>query len=427
MSRELHKAILGELHLSKGETRPASWLSCSPRKWEAALAWLDLSGLAIYFLQRMQSTHRLHLLPDDVAQALERRAAANRIRSEAILGEFRTFIDAFEQTGVKYSVLKGISLLPDYCPEMAFRTQYDHDILVAPESFDGAGRALVGTGFHPRIEVSAEAPLVYRKVDPEIRFSQRSEALYSPRLERSIDLHRRLWEVDEERIHIRLSDDFLDRSHRRLWEGIPFTALCDEDCLLFQILHAFKHILRNWCRLSIFLEISWFLNRRAADSAFWHRFAGRIQNVRWAPEATLLVFMLAERLFGGTIPAPLRDPLRSPLAPALQLWIERYGRHSALSNFHGDKSSLFLHREFVDSPSEWSMVQRRRLFPLHRPHRPPALVFQRGFSALGRIWMEKAHALRRLRFHGFAGLRYVVEYPRWIVLRRLRLADSGNL
>jgi len=55
------------------------------------------------------------------------------------------------------------------------------------------------------------------------------------------------------------------------------------------------------------------------------------------------------------------------------------------------------------------------------------VVFQRGFSALGRIWMEKAHALRRLRFHGFAGLRYVVEYPRWIVLRRLRLADSGNL
>src|SRR5678816_1660593 len=136
------------------------------------------------------------------------------------------------------------------------------------------------------------------------------------------DRHRKLWEGDEERIHIRLYDDFLDRSHRRFWEGIPFIALCDEDCLLFQILHAFKHILRNWCRLSIFLEISWFLSRRAADSAFWHRFAGRIQNVRWAPEATLLVFMLAERLFGGTIPAPLRDPLRSPLAPALQLWIE---------------------------------------------------------------------------------------------------------
>jgi hypothetical protein len=196
---------------------------------------------------------------------------------------------------------------------------------------------------------------------------------------------------------------------------------------LFQVLHAFKHILRNWCRLSVFLEVAWFLNRRSSDSAFWSGFAARIETVRWAREATYLVFTLAEQLFGGVIPGRLRDALRSPLTPPLDLWIERYGRQSAVSNFNNDKCSLFLHREFVDDPSEWAAIRRRRLFPLQRPHRPPAVVFQRGFSAIGRIWMEKSHAFRRFKFHGSAGLRYLIEYPRWVVLRRLRLAESGNL
>ena len=419
MSPILHQVMLDELNLSKGETSPVHWQSFSPREWERAFAWLDLSGLALYFLRRMKSANRLGVLPAHAIEELEKRNAANQLRTEVILQEFRSFTDAFEQERVKYAVLKGVALLPDYCPAMAFRTQYDHDVLVAPDSLNAAQRALERAGFRPKLEGNGEAPLVYRKPEPEIRFSQKSEALYSPRLERSIELHRTLWEEDEERIHIRLPDDFLERSQLRRWEGISFMALCDEDCLLFQILHAFKHILRNWCRLSIFLEVAWFMNRRSSDSTFWRRFAGRIKRVRWAREATLVVFKLAEQLFGGVIPAEVRD-LRSPLTPALQLWIERYGRQSALSNFHGDKSSLFLHREFVDDASEWAMIRRRRLFPLHRPHRPPAVVFQKGFSALGRIWMEKAHALRRLRFHGLAGLRYVVEYPRWIVLRRLR-------
>jgi hypothetical protein len=318
-------------------------------------------------------------------------------------------------------------LLPDYGPAMALRTQYDHDFLIAPQSIDTARTVLERAGFHARSDGGADAPLVFRRVEPEIRFPRKSQALYSPHLGRSIDLHQTLWDCGEERIDVSLSDDFFQRSQLRSWEGTTFRALCDEDCLLFQILHAFKHILRNWCRLSVFLEMAWFLDRRSSDSVFWHGFAGRIENVRWAREATLLVFTLATQLFGGVIPAELRDTLKSPLAPALHLWIERYGKKSALSNFHGDKCSLFLHREFVDDPSDWAAIRKSRLFPLRRPHRPPAVVFQRGFSALGRIWMEKAHALRRLRFHALAGLRFVAEYPRWIVLRRMRLAESGNL
>jgi Uncharacterised nucleotidyltransferase len=425
MTRTLQQMILNLLDVNRGDLparRP--WKSFSDREWKQALAWLDLSGLAIYFLRRMTRTNSLSFLPDLVRAELERRGANNRLRSTEILQEFRTIIDAFEESHVKYAVLKGIALLPDYCAGLEFRTQYDHDVLIAPESFEAARNALECSGFRCRNEGNEESVVVYRKTDPEVRFSQNSEALYSSRLGRSVELHRTLWEESEERICVRLSDDFLERRQIRDWEGISFSALCDEDCLLFQILHAFKHILRNWCRLSIFLEVAYFINGRSNDLAFWRSFAARIENVRWAREATMIVFTLAEQLFGAAIPARLQSSLKSPLSPVLNLWIERYGRYSAVSNFHGDKCSLFLHREFVESSSEWTMIRRRRLFPFHRPHRPPAVVFQRGFSAIGRIWMEKAHALRRLMFHSLAGLRYVLEYPRWIVLRRL--AESGD-
>lgn len=429
MNRTLHDVILHQLSVTNDKPHPPMLrASFSKREWDQALAWLDLSGLAIYFLQRIESSAAFYTLPEQVRTELERRRADNRQRTAGIKQEFAVLVKSLEQAHVKYAVLKGVSLLPDYCPDLELRTQYDHDVLVDAASFAAAGEALQNKGYHCKVGGDeGSAVVAYEPPQTEIRFSRNSEALYSSRLGRSVEVHRTLWEETEDRIRVNLSDDFLERRQFRHWGDLGFMALSDEDCLLFQVLHAFKHILRNWCRLSIFLEIAHFLLRRASDAEFWRSFARRIEDVRWAREATLIVFTLATELFGAMVPAQVQDALRTPLSPALNLWIERYGRRAALSNFHGDKCSLFLHREFVDSPSEWAVVRRRRLFPLRRPHRPPAVVFQRGFSTFGRIWMEKAHAFGRLRFHGLAGLRYVLEYPRWIVLRRLRLAESGDL
>src|SRR5678815_4574595 len=386
MKRTLRHAILDQLNVRDATIPPMLPTSFGRRDWDQTLAWLDLSGLAIYFLQRVQSSGALYTLPDFATAELQKRGEDNRLRAQAILQEFRTLVEAFEHARVNYAVLKGISLLPDYCPALEFRTQYDHDLLVDADTFNRACTALEHTGYRRKDGGDEESVAVYRQVQPEVRFSQNSEALYSARLGRSIEVHRALWEDNEDHISIGLPDDFLERTQTRYWEGIRFTALSDEDCLLFQVLHAFKHIVRNWCRLSIFLEIAYFLGKRAGDSAFWSSYAERIGPVRWAPEASLIVFTLAERLFGATIPAELQRVLRTPLSPALNLWIERYGRHSALTNFHDDKCSLFLHREFVDSPSEWASIRRKRLFPVRRPHRPPAVVFQRGFSNIGRVW-----------------------------------------
>src|SRR2546426_4391090 len=70
----------------------------------------------------------------------------------------------------------------------------------------------------------------------------------------------------------------------------------------------------------------------------------------------------------------IRRPPRSTLFPYTTLfrsalWIERYGRPSALANFRSNKYSLFLHREFVEDPAAWAGIRRQRLFPARRPHR----------------------------------------------------------
>ena len=123
MTRTLQQMILDLLDVKRGDLparRP--WKSFSDREWEQALAWLDLSGLAIYFLRRMTRTNSLSFVPDLVRTELERRGANNRLRSTEMLREFRTIIDAFEESHVKYAVLKGIALLPDYCAGLEFRT-----------------------------------------------------------------------------------------------------------------------------------------------------------------------------------------------------------------------------------------------------------------------------------------------------------------
>jgi hypothetical protein len=422
MKRSLQQAIVDQLSITREAGPEQPWTSFGKREWGRALAWMDLSGLAVYFHHRMTGSNALAAIPDGPWKTLERRSVDNRQRMEDIVQELGILSESFSKGGVEYAVLKGIALIPDYCPDPALRSQYDHDILVNPQSRNAAEAVLETAGYR-RKNSEGESVIVYRQAEPEIRFSQYSEGLYSRLLRRSVELHLTLWEDTEDKVRVNLPDDFLERSQMRDWRGLRYMALSDEDSLLFQVLHAFRHILRNWCRLSIFLEIAHFLNRRFDDSALWENFARRVQKIRWAPEASMVVFTLAKQLFGGTVPQQLGS-LKTALSPVLNLWIERHGRRAALANFRADKCSLLLHQEFVDSPSEWSMIRRRRLFPSHRPHRPPAVVFQRGFSKAGRLWMENVHAVRRVGFHAVAAIRYFLEYPRWIFLRRLRLAES---
>lgn len=420
MSRSLRRAIVTELGAPASPSFDlAFWHSLSGLEWSHVLDWLDLSGLALYFWQKMKSQHAENALPSFVQERLARCYEENCVRVAAIRREFSTLNDLFDDAGVQYAALKGLALVPHYCPEPAHRTQYDHDYLIGINSLARAEAVLHRSGYKPRFS-GGNRHLVYFRPAPDAFPSEPQTSLYSAGLERSIELHVRLWDRGEEYFEVELPEDLLERGCRRSWQGLEYWDLSDEDGLIVQVLHSFRHILHNWCRLSVFLEISHFLRQRTSDPDFWARYRNRISKLRWVPEASAVVFKLTQELFGGYAPAGLSSMIQPRLSSILDEWIQRYGVSGALDNFCGNKSSLFLHREFVTDRSMWAEVRRRRLLPFHRPHQLPEVLFNHGPSGLRRRLAQHLHGLRRLKFHAFSAVRYACESPRWQFHRMLR-------
>ena len=186
MRQSLPETILGQLRLPEAHPeRP--WESFDEREWERTLAWLDQGGLALYFRHHLKRTKGLDALPDHVRAKLDRRSDDNQQRVADTVRELKTLSEAFATAGIRYAFLKGISLTPDYCPDPAARTQYDHDVLVSPTSLERAESVLSKAGYR-RKHTPEKQYVVYCPPEPEVRFSDNSEARYAPTLGRAIEL-----------------------------------------------------------------------------------------------------------------------------------------------------------------------------------------------------------------------------------------------
>lgn len=395
------------------------------RDWQKTFAWLDLSGLALYFRQCVLEVDAQAVLPCAVLERLDENHADNRARVACMAEEFAQLNSLFRKFDVRYAALKGLALVPEYCPEANLRTQYDHDYLVDVDSMSRVEEALRQSGYR-RKESNGEHPVVYLFPRSVAVSGASLQNLYSPDVPRRLEMHVRLWDTGEEKIAIGLPGGFLQRVRKRNWRGVEFTALQDNDALLHQVLHALHHMLHNWCRLAVFHEIAHFLRLRSNDEVFWKRYRERVENHRWLPEASGLVFSMAADLFGVPVPAAAAPCTTAALTPAMRLWIQRYGTGLALGNFRASKLSLFLQREFMEDAETWREVRRRRLLPVQRPHRVPL-----GSTATlgGRVaahCAQAAHTVRRLAFHLSSCLRYGWESYWWGRAKRSREADVGE-
>jgi hypothetical protein len=188
---------------------------------------------------------------------------------------------------------------------------------------------------------------------------------------------------------------------------------------MFQVLHAFRHILECWCRLYSFLEIAYFLNQRRSDSAFWRQFVERIRISPLLLQMAGVVFSLAAGIFGAAVPAIVDVEVIQPMRRPLLLWVNRYGRGSALSNFAGNKHSLLLHRELVPDDETWREIRRKRLFPLHWPARAAQASTSSLSSRLAAGWRQGFYIARSLLHHTIATAQFAWESARW---ERIKIA-----
>lgn len=421
MDRTLAEAIVSTLEVSRAsQARFARLESFPPRAWKQTLPWLDRSGLALYFLQQLRDARAEKMIPAEARRRLARNFDANLQRVGEMTEEFRTLNRGLEAAGIEYAVLKGFSLIPDYCPDACLRTSYDFDYLLHPESLGEVHRVLMAAGYVFGRE--AEGHRVYVQAKNPCRLPSSLEESYSAQLGREAELHFRLWNTAEEKIHLEPPGDPLRRAQRRTWNGCAFQTLSDVDQLIFQGLHAFWHMLHGGCRLSNLYEVARFLAGRSSDSGFWGGVREQLEVRRELGQALGVVFLLTTSLYGGEVPAEVRPDTTAGLAPARRLWVERYGRDLAFRNFSGNKFGLFLHREFLEDGAAWREIRRRRLFPLHRSSRAAqgsAHLFSPGVSREVRGYMFRWLASRLLGPVGYA-----FEWPRWHWLRRKTLRAS---
>jgi hypothetical protein len=376
-------------------------LSLSEKEWQKLLNWLDISGLALYFLDRMTELHLCDMLPPGVLVRLQQNLRDNIERTRGMIAESITIQQEFQKTGLCYATLKGFSFCPSSVPRPELRHQFDLDFLVAEQSASQARQILERSGY--RLYAISGRSWEF-KINETLGVSVKD--LYKDLPGRSVELH------VEANAPGRSS--LLERLEKREFHGIHMPVLSPVDLFLGQGLHVYKHIYSEFSRTAHLLEFRRHVVARREDDAFW----GQLQSVaRENPRASLglgVVTLLITRAMGDFAPAALTHWTVDRLPRSARLWVELYGRRAVFQNFPGSKLYLLLQRELESA----GVLAKRSLRQALLPSRlPPAVIRASADETvpvrIRRYRMQLDFVISRLRFHIVEGLRYTLESYRW--------------
>ena len=387
----------------------------SRREWKHVLQWLDDAGLAFYFLQRLKDANATDVVPPLVLSRVERNFASNQLRVEDMSHRFDAINKRFNDAGVPYAVIKGFSLVPQFCPYAPLRHQGDFDYLVDDQSLPAAGRVLIEAGYSSKKSPSSkESIFVIPGSEPS-----RGDEQYSPQAPHAVELHTDIWDSKLHRLPPMPNLFSAAQARTQHWNGFMFPALADDDAFLLQVLHACHHFFAQWIRVSCLFEIAYFLHRRATDTELWSGIEQRVGNSAVLREFVVIVTEMATRLFAAPVPT-LVQSWSANIRPGPRTWIEHYARKWALDGlpvydfnlFPHSKLALFLHQQYriasraqpADCPNEPSYSRLSRIASSIKSD--PSLALNMG-------WWRRQHLVRRTIFHASAGVRYICEIPRW--------------
>jgi len=372
----------------------------SAHQWKPLLHWLDISGLALYFLERITEFELCEHLPATVLSRLQQNLEDNTARTDAMIAEAAILHREFQEAGLSYVIMKGFSLWPISVPRLELRSQLDLDFLIASSSAPQASSILGTMGYHLRA-ISGKSWEF--KTNPVGITSIRD--LYKDKPHRTVELH---LEAPGS-----LRDSRLARAEKRLFRDICMPVLAPADLFLGQGMHLFKHISSSSFRVSHLIEFRRHVRARHHDDRFWMELRLLAERNPRAPIGLGVTVLLISQVLGDFAPKALTSWTVDCLLANVRLWVELYGRKLV---FYGapSKLHLLLQPELEKAGIPANRSRGRELLPRRLPraisHRAPGETpldsIRRYRRQLHFVWM-------RLRFHIVEGLRYLRESVRW--------------
>jgi hypothetical protein len=401
MDRRLAEAVIATFRNTRANVHANQLAAFSYQAWLGIYSWLDASGLALYFLDRVRALGLETSIPARVLERLEENASDNRGKTDQMFTEFVKINLAFQEKQLSYANIKGFSLIPDVCSDPALRCQFDLDFLVAHEDLPHCETILerhqyvaVGTGTNVR-EFKAGCALI-----PSIR------DMYKAKPQRSVEIHFADIVLDG---RISRQSDSLLRTRLRGWSGVEFPTLSNCDTFLELALHLFKHLKSEWTRASWILEYVNFVSFHREDEALWSDVQERILLQKETRIAVGVATLIADKSFGiSSLPKQLADVV-DELPQAVRLWVDRYAGDVLFASFPGTKRYLMLRGALSSDEKRIGL-----LLPLHKPPRIAVKSANESVVlSLKRRRSEISYLLFRLRFHFTQGVSYMMEAPRW--------------
>jgi hypothetical protein len=375
--------------------------SLSQRQWRHLLRWLDISGLALYFLYRILELQRGYLLPAPVFDRLEQNLKDNSERTRSMIAETVAIQSGFQAANLRYAILKGLSLWPNSTPSANLRSQFDIDFLVAPENIHAAQNILVQRGY--RLYSNHRRSWEFKRNErPGISLKDIYKDLSSWRVE----LHAASAEGSA------LSP--LDRLEWRELSGFKMPVLSPVDLFLGHGLHTFKHICSEFSRASHLLEFRRHVLFRRADEAFWTELKQQAAGNPRARVGLGVPLMLLTQWMGDFAPDALTEWTVRRLPRSANLWVRMYGHNVVLGSFPGTKLYLLLQNELRTEGLAAPRSLPASLLPRSLP--PPVIrrfANENFHLKVGRYLVQLNLVFTRLRFHLVEGLRFARESRRW--------------
>lgn len=398
----LKEAVLASFH------EPAPSIEARLREftsddWRRAKYWLDVSGLALYFLDRLEVLSIQSSIPEAFLLQLRTNLAENRERAASLFNEALAITRVLQGRNIKCAVLKGVTIPQESVHDFSLRNQMDLDLLVRESDARRVEVCLSEFGY--LLDAISGTTWEF-KAGPSGKSTLKN--LYQVRPERVIEVH-----LLRDR-PCNATSDWLARSEWRCINGHPLPSLSRADLFVLQGRHLFKHMCSEYTRTSWVLEYWRQVCARRDDGDFWREVEDISASEHGSFVAIGAATLLTSLIFGPFAPRDLSRWSMDKLPPGVCMWIQLYGRRVLLSDQPGSKLYLLLRKETNPHSAEERAARRRLLLPLHRPQKITRLAENEGLLERSRRYrLQAGFALRRLRFHVAEGLGLAFESLRW--------------